>query len=184
METIMTQALKEAGIRRGELGMTQQERVWRWFKDHPRNTSTAASKALKIAEKTCASLCSQMVSRGMLDSTKDLRQPAGLGNKRMMLIFWPPNKLAEYEVLPVRAQPRLTVVTISPAPDAAPPSLPSPQQVLSVSPAPAPAPEEPVEAKPLTVDTLISMEPEDIMERLGVRKARELYDLLKEVFSG
>lgn len=66
MTTVMTEAMKEAGV-----APLTKCRIWMYLKDHPNKTARDIVLALKLNESSVYTMLSDMNTRGMIESKKD-----------------------------------------------------------------------------------------------------------------
>ena len=141
-----------------EAGMalpTQNQRIWNWLKDHPNKTTLEISKALNLTLGNVSSLISGMYKRKMVTAINDK------SNSRRGVVGRYSVVGREYELLPL---PKQQVV-----------ARPQPRPIDVAPPAPTPNNVRQAEV-PTTA--------EQILEKLSVKQAHELYVALHGMFGG
>ena len=95
--TAIKEALNKAGIT-----MPNNERIWRWLKDHPQSTGKKIAAELKIPDNNVATLCLSMLKRDMLlRNSEQQRGKAGKGfTLRDVMVYSTNPKMDTYELLP------------------------------------------------------------------------------------
>lgn len=158
----MTTALQEAGVALPSI----YERIWRYFKDHPRSSSLACTQVLKLSRANVSSYISEMESRRMIRSEPvemRLRGAHGAYHNRKVKHYTV--NIAEFEMLPKPKKPARKVKKTTPL--AAPVATPPTATISVVSTPPA---------------TLQDWSAEQLVHTLTPRQARAVYDQLKEIF--
>ena len=157
MNAIST-ALQEAGVTLPSI----YQRIWRYFKDHPRSTSLACTQVLKLSRAHVSSYISEMETRRMLRSEQlELRVKGARGVFHARKVKHYSVNINEFEMLPKPHR----------AASAARKSVKKPV------PKPAPAPTVATPALPADWDA------EALVRALTPRQARAVYDHLKEIFA-
>lgn len=154
----MTTALQEAGVQLPSI----YERIWRYFKDHPRSTSLACTQTLRLNRSNVSSYISEMETRRMLRSEMlemKLKGPHGAFVNRRVKHY--SVNINEFEMLPK-------------------PHKPKAPRKSSKKAAPAAVEKHPT---PATTPTPPSWDAEAVVRTLTPRQARAVYDQLKEIFA-
>lgn len=152
----ITTALAEAGVTLPSI----YERIWRYFKDHPRSTSLACTQVLKLSRANVSSYISEMETRRMLRSESlDLRVKGARGVFHTRKVKHYSVNINEFEMLPKPHRAASAARKVA--------KKPAPKPVL----APA-APTLPTE-----------WNAEAVVRALTPRQARAVYDQLKEIFA-
>ncbi len=158
--TQMAEALASAGVPLP----TKYERIWRYFKDHPRSTSLSCAQVLKLDRVNVSSYVSEMETRKMLSSEiLDLRVKGAYNTIHSRRVKHYSTNIKEFEMLP---KPR------KPARAKKSPKVEMP----SAHALPTPA----VEKRP---EPTTELSVEKFINSLTLRQAREVYDRLREVFA-
>ena len=160
MNAIST-ALQEAGVQLPSI----YERIWRYFKDHPRSTALSCSQVIKLNRTSASSYISEMETRRMLRSEPldmKLKGPHGAFMNRRVKHYYV--NTTEFEMLP---KPK----RLKPLRTPKPPRKPRVKVEAEVK-APAAAPTLPAE-----------WDAEAVVRALTPRQARAVYDQLKEIFA-
>lgn len=159
MNAIST-ALQEAGVTLPSI----YERIWRYFKDHPRSTSLACTQVLKLSRANVSSYISEMETRRMLRSESlDLRVKGAHGVFHNRKVKHYSVNINDFEMLPKPARVKVTRKVA--------------KKPLSKS-VPAPA------ATPAATPALpAEWDAEALVRALTPRQARAVYDQLKEIFA-
>ena len=155
MNAIST-ALQEAGVTLPSI----YERIWRYFKDHPRSTSLACTQVLKLSRANVSSYISEMETRRMLRSEQlELRVKGARGVFHARKVKHYSVNINEFEMLPKphRAASAVRKVAKKPAPKAVP--------------------------APATPALPAEWNAEALVRALTPRQARAVYDQLKEIFA-
>ena len=152
----MTTALHNAGV---QLPSTY-ERVWRYFKDHPRSTSLACTQVLGLDRSNSSSYISEMETRRMLRSELiEMRVPGARGVFHNRRVKHYSVNISEFEMLPKPKRAKSTRKARA-AIEAAPPE--------QVKPAPTPA----------------AFDAERVINVFTLMQARAVYEELRKVFGG
>ncbi len=170
MPTAIEVAAREAGLP----VLTQQQRIWNWLNDHPKQTANAVIAAKCCEAKNVSTLLSQMMARKMLKVDFEFSRTAG----REVSHYSVATK--EYIILPAPKKDKKSKA----APDEGKTLVQGPNTKLAIVEIPkGPAPVVPVAAAPPAefnakdfVDKMFKG------DKLSLRDARAVYKELKEIF--
>ena len=163
MTTDMKTAIQKAGIT-----LPVNRRIWMWLKDHPKSTGAQIAAVLKVPDNNVATLCKDMLDRGMvLREFEQRRGKVGMG--------WALRDVALYTVNPKMEQYELWSKPAKPLP------LPkAPQKDMpKVAPTPVPA----VMLEPGEFRVAPPWSAENFVQTITLRQARDLHNYLNEIFN-
>lgn len=152
----MTTALHNAGV---QLPSTY-ERVWRYFKDHPRSTSLACTQVLGLDRSNSSSYISEMETRRMLRSELiEMRVPGARGVFHNRRVKHYSVNISEFEMLPKPKRAK------------------SPRKVKADPEAVKAGPTQPTPRPPV-------FDAERVINGFTLMQARAVYEELRKVFGG
>ena len=158
MTTDMKTAIQKAGIT-----LPMNQRIWMWLKDNPKKTNAQIAAALKEKDNNVATLCKDLLDRGMV--TREFESRSGKAGKgwtvRDVALYTVNPKMQTYELWPKKTAPK------APQKEAPKAALPLPVTMLEPGEFRAPPP----------------WTPEVHCTGLSLGHCRQLYDYLQTIFN-
>lgn len=161
--TDMKTAIQKAGIT-----LPVNQRIWMWLKDHPKSTNAQIASVLDVADNNVATLCKDLLDRGMV--TREFEQRRGKAGRgwtmRDVALYSVNPKMQTYELWPKKAKEK-------------PKAPPLQKEAPKATPTPAPA----VMLEPGEFRAAPAWSAEHHCTGLSLGHCRELYDYLNEIFN-